>query len=82
MAVSVDESGAVRDCADGNRITFPMLVDGRHRVSDLYGVTEDGRARRVSFVIDGAGIVRHVDADIRISEHGNDLVERLTELRR
>ena len=57
-------------------------LDPGHRVSDLYGVTQDGLARRVSFVLDGDGVVRHVDDDVRVSEHGSDLVGRIRELRR
>lgn len=42
-------------------VAFPVIADTTHRVSEAFGVLyEDGRALRGTFIIDPAGIVRHV----------------------
>lgn len=46
-------------------VDFPILSDRKLDVSKAYGVlnAEAGVARRTTFVVDRAGIVRHIDQD-------------------
>jgi peroxiredoxin len=39
-------------------------------------------ARRVTFVLDEKGVVRHVDENVQVDSHGADLVRVIGELRR
>jgi peroxiredoxin len=43
-------------------VTFPLLCDTTRQVSKLYGVLTFFRvAKRVTFVVDKQGIIRHID---------------------
>ena len=43
-------------------MTFPLLCDTTRQISKLYGVLNFFRmAKRVTFVVDRRGIIRHID---------------------
>jgi peroxiredoxin Q/BCP len=62
LGVSGDSSESHRRFAAKHRLPFPLLADPGGKVRRLYGVpaTLGLLPGRVTFVIDGAGIVRHV----------------------
>ncbi|MUK00797.1 redoxin domain-containing protein [Vibrio cholerae] len=70
VAVSVDHKYTLRAFADANDISFDLLADfwPHGAVTRAYGAFDDtkGYADRVSYVLDGAGVVRAVVS----SEHG------------
>ena len=78
----MDAPEAQKAFVEQEGLTFPLLSDSDRKAADLYGVSRGSVARRVSFVIDERGIIRHVDADVRVSKHGKDLLERIREMRR
>ena len=82
VAISVDDETATSAFAEKERFGFPLLSDPGGRVAALYGVLRGARAGRASFVLDERGLVRHADTQIRLSQHGDDLVERIRALRR
>jgi peroxiredoxin Q/BCP len=59
-----------------------LLSDPDGSVARKYGVLAEGRpmARRVTFVIDEKGILRHVDEKVDVASHGKDLVELIRKL--
>jgi mycoredoxin-dependent peroxiredoxin len=65
LGVSVDSTWANKAFREQVGAEFPILSDSKRDVSRAYGVLneESGFARRTTFVIDTAGIVRHVDQD-------------------
>jgi peroxiredoxin len=64
VAVSVDHKYTLRAFADANDISFDLLADfwPHGSVTRAYGAfdEEQGYAERISYVLDGAGIVRAV----------------------
>ena len=64
LGISVDSVWANKAFAESVGIDFPLLSDWKKDVARKYGVLDEtsGLARRVTFVIDASGIVRHVDA--------------------
>jgi len=65
LGVSVDSSWANKAFREQVGAEFPILSDAKKDVSRKYGVLneESGMARRTTFVIDRAGVVRHIDQD-------------------
>ena len=61
---------------------FPLLSDPDGSLSGKYDVDFEGRpfARRVTFVLDSKGVVRERDEEVRVDQHGRDLVERIARL--
>jgi peroxiredoxin len=65
LGVSVDSVWANKAFREQLGVEFPILSDAKRDVSRKYGVLleDSGVARRTTFVIDTAGIVRHIDQD-------------------
>jgi peroxiredoxin len=52
-------------------MTFPLLCDTERVVSKLYGVLSVFRvAKRVTFVVDKQGIIRHIDRGADAADPG------------
>ncbi len=55
-------------------MTFPLLCDTTRAVSKLYGVLSLFRvAKRVTFVVDKQGIIRHIDRGAAAADPGGAL---------
>jgi peroxiredoxin len=83
LAVSCDPVYSLRSFADADGLHFPLLSDfwPHGAVASAYGVFDPvkGMARRSSYVIDRAGVVRW--AVHNANADGRDLAEHLTQLR-
>ena len=67
---------------EAQELNFPLLSDPDGSAAGKFGVLGDrGYARRVTFVIDGKGVLLHVDEAVQVASHGEDLVAVLEELR-
>ena len=85
FGISPDEHPTQCDFVASLQAPFPMIGDADHQIGEKFGVPFPfvKRYRRVSFVVDGAGIVRAViKHEIRISGHREDVMECLAELAR
>jgi len=60
--VSGDDAASHRRFANRHRLPFPLLVDGGNRLRKAFGVPSvlGLLPGRVTYVIDGTGVVRHV----------------------
>ncbi len=65
LGISVDSTWANKAFREQVGADFPILSDWKKEVARQYGVLNEqsGFARRVTFVIDTEGIVRHIDLD-------------------
>lgn len=84
LAVSVDpaegERGQIAFAKRWN-FNFPLLPDTGHNVTQLYNdLREDGKAERMSIIIDKDGIVRAIDHNVNVHTHGTDVLLRLNKL--
>ncbi len=63
FGVSVDSTWANLAFRQQMKLDFPLLSDSKRDYSRALGILDEGSgmARRVTFVIDDAGIVRHID---------------------
>lgn len=63
LGISVDSEWANLAFRQQLGAEFPILSDFKKEVARRYGVLDEatGYARRVTFVIDKAGVVRHID---------------------
>ncbi len=64
LGVSVETFVANKKFADEIGVKFPLLSDLNHKASKEYGVLDEdnGLARRTTFVVDGNGIIQHIEA--------------------
>jgi len=61
-------------------LNFPLLVDTSGALSRRWGVEDGGIARRVSFVVDGAGIIRAVWDPVNVAGHADEVSAALKAL--
>jgi len=64
LGVSIDSFVANKKFADEIGVKFPLLSDMNHKASKAYGVLDEeaGIARRTTFVVDGDGVIQHIEA--------------------
>lgn len=62
LGISINKPPTNRDFAQKLGLTFPLLSDSEKTVSKQYGVLNFLRvASRTTFVLDQAGVIRHID---------------------
>ena len=71
------------DFAKKNNLGFPLLSDPDGSVAKKFGVLNARRpmAQRVAFIWDEKGILRHIDKNVNVQEHGDDLAALINRLR-
>ena len=83
IGVSSDSSEKHRRFAERHRLSFPLLSDAGGQVRKRYGVpaTLGLLPGRVTFVIDRAGVVRHVfNSQLQATRHVDEALEVLKTL--
>jgi peroxiredoxin Q/BCP len=80
--ISLDDVRSQKRFAEEHSLSFPLLSDPDGSVARRYRVlSPDGRfTKRHSFVVDPAGVVRHVNCTVDVAAHGASLVKVLAEL--
>ena len=80
--LSFDDVASMAKFAKEQKLEFSLLSDPDGSAVSKYEVEMKGRpfARRVTFVIDPAGVIRARDEEVRVNGHGRDLVERIQRL--
>ena len=72
----------MRDFAKAQELNFQLLSDPDGSAAQKYAALMEKRpyAKRLSFVIDPAGVLRHIDDSVDVSKHGSDLAGVIKEL--
>jgi peroxiredoxin Q/BCP len=80
--ISLDGVADQKAFHQAQTLTFPLLSDPDASVAARYGTLAAGGAyaSRHTFVIDPAGVVRHVDRGVKAASHGADLLAVLQTL--
>lgn len=81
--ISLDDVAAQAKFKNAQKLNFHLLSDPDGSVAAKYGVLMEGRpyAKRVTFIIDEKGVVRHITPKVNISEHGSQVLELIAKLR-
>jgi peroxiredoxin Q/BCP len=74
--VSRDTVADLAKFAKDQSLEFRLLSDPDGSVTAKFEVDMEGRpmARRVTFVVDGKGVIRARDEGVKVDAHGRDLV--------
>ena len=81
FGVSVDDAQSHKKFQEAEKFGFSLLADTEFAVSKIYsGIMKRFNAsNRVTFVIDKAGYIRAVDANVDVANHGSDVVKLIEE---
>jgi peroxiredoxin Q/BCP len=88
LGVSTQDEASHRQFADKHQLNFPLLVDPRGDIARAYGaigggglidrmVGALGMARRITFVIDGRGVIAHILDNPHTSNHAEEVLRLL-----
>lgn len=83
LGVSADDTASHKAFAEKFHLNFSILADPDRKVIGLYGVKSMlmlGRASRVTFIIDKAGIIRDVVQKVNPATHDKQVLELLKKL--
>ena len=75
MGVSPDDLSTQCKFAEKLKLPFPLIADHSKKICDAYGVSWAliDRIKRITFVIDGTGVVRDVFTyELRFGKHVTD----------
>jgi len=79
LGVSADDSASHAAFTAKYHLPFPLLPDPEKKIIEAYGVRMPvlGFAKRVTFLIDKQGILRHIIADVQTKSHDKQVLELL-----
>ncbi len=82
LGVSADNGQSHKAFAEKFHLPFSLLADPDKKIIEAYGVKVPliGIAKRVTFIIDKKGIVRHVLSDVRTKDHDQQVLDFLKAL--
>ena len=81
LGVSTDGVKAHENFRNKFELNFPLLSDKSKDIITAYGVESDyGSARRITFLIDNSGVIRHVWMKVKTASHCDEVIEKVKEL--
>ncbi len=76
IGISTDSLESHERFARKHNLTFPLIADEDKSISKLYGVlNENGRARRVTFIINEQGIIEHIFSKVDVKAHTDEILK-------
>ena len=81
--ISLDDVKAQAKFKQEQKLNFHLLSDPDGSTAAKYGVLMEGRpyARRVTFIVDDKGIIRHITKKVNLAQHGDQVLEVIAKLR-
>jgi peroxiredoxin Q/BCP len=82
FGISLDDVATQKAFHTQQKLNFPLLSDPDGSVAKRSNVLPEGKpyTARVTFVVDPAGVVRHVDRNVQVATHGADIAAVLKKL--
>lgn len=81
IGVSTDSVKSHEKFRDKYELNFPLVSDKSKEIINKYGVESDfGSAKRITFLIDKQGVVRHIWMKVNAAEHGQEILDKAEKL--
>lgn len=79
LGISVDDLESHRRFKEKENLNFPLLADVDGSISKAFGAFNEERqmSKRMTFVIDKNGIIRHIFPKVDIRAHAEEVIEVL-----
>lgn len=86
LGVSFDDQESHQAFRDKYKLPFPILSDTDKKVAEAYGATRGALikfigAKRITYLIDGQQIVRHVFDDVDTKNHSQQILDVIEKLK-
>jgi len=81
LGVSTDDAESHKKFEKKHNLNFTLLADKTKEITLAYGVKGSfGTAKRVTYLIDKDGIIRHVWPKVHASGHSSEVLQKVKEL--
>ena len=81
IGVSTDSVKSHENFKNKYNLNFPLLSDKSKEVIHSYGVESAfGSAKRVTFLIDKSGVIRHIWPKVKAAQHAQEVAEKVKDL--
>ena len=81
LGISIDSKHEIKTFVRENNLNFPLLSDNKKIVTEKYGVLrDDGKAMRVTFIINREGKIAKIMEVTDVSTHSRDVFEIASKL--
>ncbi len=77
FGVSGDDESSHQDFTKKFNLPFPLLADTHKSMMQSYDVDGGGYAKRVTYIIDGNGMISHVYTSVNTETHAQDIIAEL-----
>ncbi|AUC61363.1 peroxiredoxin Q/BCP [Cyanobacterium sp. HL-69] len=77
LGVSVDDEASHKAFKEKYGLPFQLLVDSDKAITKAYDVDGGGYAKRVTYIINGEGVITHVDSSVQTSTHAQDVLKTI-----
>ena len=74
LGVSMDDEASHKAFEEKYGLPFPLLVDTDGAITKAYDVEGGGYSKRVTYIIDGNGVISHVDDKVQTTTHAQDIL--------
>jgi len=83
LGVSTDDLASHNKFMTAYNLNFPLIADPDFKISKAYGVFNEERkaSRRVTFVIDKNGVIKHIFPEVDVRAHADEVIEVLKSMR-
>jgi peroxiredoxin Q/BCP len=77
LGVSNDDEASHKMFKEKYGLPFSLLADTDRTISKAYEVDGGGYPQRVTYIINGEGIITHVDENVQTSTHAQDILANM-----
>ena len=83
IGVSTDTIKRQAGFKEKHALNFPLIADSDKSIVELFGVKQAmvGVAKRVTFLIDRNGVIRHIWPQVKVSGHVDEIIAKIEELK-
>lgn len=74
LGVSMDDETSHKAFEEKYELPFQLLVDTDGAITKAYDVEGSGYSKRVTYIIDGNGVISHVDDQVQTATHAQDIL--------
>ncbi|MGP6206695.1 thioredoxin-dependent thiol peroxidase [Cuniculiplasma sp. SKW3] len=78
--ISVDSENSHKKFTDKYSLNFTLLADKDKKISEMFGVLGERSAKRVTFIVDKEGKIRHVFPKVSPKGHSSEVIGKIREL--
>ena len=81
--LSLDDVSTMKRFAEQQELNFLLLSDPDGSVARKYDVLPESArfTKRITYVLDDKGVLRHIDGKVKVDSHGSDLLELVADMK-